>query len=171
MEQTYTLKEVAAILSPSGEREDFERAARQVRHWTVNGLLEPAGEKFVGTGRSRRYGADEIRFAAWLMELAKYGINISVMEAVRHTFDEESYADLWDTIADADPPVFYELVWDEDAIIGKFSYGAPELVTGARLDEKRRRRIANPKDGLIDPANITSAVVINLTKVFARLKF
>ncbi|MBT3491328.1 MAG: hypothetical protein HN461_03525 [Rhodospirillaceae bacterium] len=62
MEQTYTLKDVAAILSPTGEQEAFDRASRQVRHWTINGLLETAGEKFVGTGRSRRYGKDEIRF-------------------------------------------------------------------------------------------------------------
>ncbi len=35
---------------PTEDREAFDRAARQVCHWTINGLLETAGEKFVGTG-------------------------------------------------------------------------------------------------------------------------
>jgi hypothetical protein len=170
MERTYTLKEVAALLSPSGEREDFERAARQVRHWTVNGLLNTAGEKFVGTGRSRQYAADEIRFAAWLMELAKYGINISLMEAVRELYDDEGYQDLWETLADADPPVFYEIAWDEDSIRGKISYGAPEMITWAYTHGDANKS-GEKLPGLFNSENITSVVVVNLTKIFSRLKF
>jgi hypothetical protein len=170
MEQTYTLKEVAAILSPTGEEEEFNRAARQVRHWTINGLLETAGEKFVGTGRSRRYAADEIRFAAWLMELAKYGVNISIMESVRLAFDEYARHGFWDTVAEADPPVLYELAWDEGTIVGKFSFGAPEHIMEKYIDDERRKN-ADPKQGLMDPANITSVIAVNLTKIFARLEF
>jgi len=170
MEQTYTLKEVAAILSPTGEQDEFNRASRQVRHWTINGLLETAGEKYVGTGRSRQYAKDEIRFAAWLMELAKYGVNISIMENVRMTFEHYADEDFWDSIAEADPPVLYELAWDEGSIVGKFSFGAAELIMQTHLNDQRRQN-ANPRDGAIDPANITSVIAVNLTKIFARLKF
>ena len=170
MELTYTLKEVAAILSPTGEQDEFNRASRQVRHWTINGLLETTGEKYVGTGRSRRYEKDEIRFAAWLMELAKYGVNISIMESVRLTFDEYADEEFWDTIAEADPPILYELAWDEGTIVGKFSFGAADLIMQTHLDDAQRQN-ANPKDGTIDPANITSVIAVNLTKIFARLKF
>src|SRR4051794_37184763 len=68
---TYTLKEVAAVLCASGDPAEVERIARQVRHWTVADLLHPTGKKHTGTGRSRRYTADEIRKASILLELSR----------------------------------------------------------------------------------------------------
>ncbi len=168
MTRTYTLKEVATILSATKTREEIERIARQIRHWTLSGVLEPEGEKHTGTGRSRRYSADEIRFAAWLMELARYGVTVSIMLCVRYAFDDEAKEGYWASVATADPPVFFEMAWDQDTIVTNVGTDPAALIT-----RKTRHVGAAGADGeahgVLDPANITSSITVNLTKVFARL--
>lgn len=168
MEPTYTLKEVAGILCAGGDEQDFERAARQVRHWTNCGLLNTASEKYVGTGRSRLYVANEIRLAAWYSELARYGIQVSLLEAVRERFDFYDHEGYWESIGRATTPAFYEMAWDRDMIVSKISDGEPELIT--RKPHRRRKKDRPPSDGsVLDPENIASVVTLNLTKIFSRL--
>ena len=168
MQRTYALKEVASILCTGGDEQDFERAARQVRHWTNNDLLKTASEKYVGTGRSRLYVANEIRLAAWYSELARYGIQVWLLEAVRERFDHYDENGYWESIGRATTPAFYEMAWDRNSIVSKISDGEPELIT--RKPHKRRKKERPPSEGsVLDPENVTSVVTLNLTKIFSRL--
>ncbi len=168
MGRTYTLKQVASRVCMSKDPAEIETVARQIRHWTVSDLLVPVGEKYTGTGRSRRYSANEVRLAAWLAELSKYGMTVSLLETARATYEEYGKDGYWEGVAESKTPVFHEVTWDRNSIVGKITGGAPELISFKR--PRGQMRVGPPEGvGVIDPENVTSVIVINLTKVFGRL--
>jgi hypothetical protein len=158
---TYTLNQLVSRLSVGGGKEEAARLARQLRHWTSSDLISPLGEKHTGTGVSRRYTADEVRKAAILVELSRYRIPAPVLE---ESFSEA--AENWvkergwrDAISGARPILLF-MSQSEDLI-------AYQLVA--------RGAIATMLDPVHDPKRdpmfeIFSAVVINLTRLFARLR-
>ena len=64
----------------------FER----IRHWTREGLLEPAGEKNPGTGRARFYDETAFRKARVLNSLTECGFTVRHLRAVINFLDIHS---------------------------------------------------------------------------------
>lgn len=80
------LSTVTAILGRAFGIGQPKTIMRQVRHWTVTGLLQPA-KKSPGTGRSRQYPIYQVHKAAVLVELARYGMTVGLSESVAEWFD------------------------------------------------------------------------------------
>jgi hypothetical protein len=72
--------EMARRLAPNAPGVDV--AFGRIKHWTRQGLLQPAGEENPGRGRSVEYLEDELRKARVLAALADGGVEIRVMRAV-----------------------------------------------------------------------------------------
>jgi hypothetical protein len=65
--RTFTVTEIAERIARKGEK--LELVADRIRNWTKDGLLEPAGDKNPGTGRSRQYPEKALIEAMVLLEL------------------------------------------------------------------------------------------------------
>ena len=138
------------------------RLARQLRHWTALDLLATIGGKRTGTGVSRRYSLDEVRKAAILVELSNYRAPSPVLE---ETFAEASEAwpgsGNWRDAVKGRKPIFLYLSYGEHSVI--YQFASPKSVS----------LLLDPKPGFPkrDPRfDSASAIVVNLTKVFARLR-
>ncbi len=158
----YTLKQMVSILAPAGDSKAAPRLARQLRHWTALDLLAPIGGKQTGTGVSRRYGLDEVRKAAILVELSNYRVPSPVLE--------DSFADAsekWPRLVQ-----WREAVEGRKAILLYISYD-DDQVTYQFAPAKSAMLLLGPKRGLPkhDPTfDAASAIVVNLTKLFSRLR-
>jgi len=160
---TFTLKEMVRILSPDDDEEARARIARQVRHWTMLDLLTPAGRKHTGTGVSRRYDADEVRKAAILVELNQYHLPVTAFSEAHDWSRNFLRSSAWQTATDGKRPVFLQLAWSHDMLTLQIFEGQPKHnALAPRPDPKR-----DPKWEKILPV---SAVVINLSRLFARLR-
>lgn len=51
-------------------------------HWANADLLTPIGEKHTGTRVSRKYDLDEVRKAAILRELSRFGLTVTVLDGM-----------------------------------------------------------------------------------------
>jgi len=111
-EQTFSLGEIAPILARSNPESDVSRIQRQVRHWTIHNLLQPA-KKHTGRGRDRRYTAHQIRKAAVYMELARFGMTVGLLEGVSEWLDmlEEENSALWNAAKERALRVFMRSTW------------------------------------------------------------
>jgi hypothetical protein len=121
---------------------------------------DPEGGKDTGTGTSRRYGANEVRKAAMLVELAHFRIPAPVLELTFEDTERWTTAHEWQMAVRGDEVIFLNLAYtdgDEGTILSQVIVASSErnlLVATAR-----------------DPAfNFASAVVINLTKLFAKVR-
>lgn len=162
---TYTVRDIAEIISGSKEPDVIARVSRQIRYWTTEDILKPLGGKRTGSGRHRKYDANEVRKAALMDELARYGIS-----AVR--FDP--FGEFLDDFMDSSQ-------W-EDAVLGKddvFFIHAEECgIGGGNMGRIERRDLSfliklltsREKQKIHDYNNFPSALVINLTKLFAKLQ-
>lgn len=174
MTDTYTLKEVAHMIARKGDEDDVRRVMRQIRHWTVCEALVPEGDVHTGTGVSRRYAADEVRIAALLLVLSKYGMTMTEFEYLRDML--ENVVEVWhsDKVKD---DLFWEVTWNEEEFRGKTSIGAPEmLIYQAKYrpgKKRRKKKYADMPDWLWehDPDNIAHAIAINATRIFERIPF
>lgn len=174
MNQTFTLKQVAERVSRTKEPEDIERLMRQIRHWTLCDLMLPVGGKHTGTGRSRRYDADEVRVAAVLAELTRYGMTVTLLDGMREGWSDQMR--MWREATSSTEPIFYEVVWDEYTMMCKPNYGRIELIS-RESDRVGSRKLQDgaeddewPQGSIFNPANIESGIVLNLTKIFTRLE-
>jgi hypothetical protein len=171
MTDTYTLREVARMIARKGDEDDVRRVMRQIRHWTVCEALVPEGDVHTGTGVSRRYGADEVRIAALLLVLSKYGMTMTEFEYLREML--ENVVESW---RPGEEDLFWEVTWNEEAFRGKVSIGAPEMLTYQakyRPGKRRKKKPADMPDWLWehDPDNIAHAIAINATRIFERIPF
>ena len=66
-------------LSPDG---DIDALLRQLRHWTISGMLQTSGELHTGAGRSRKYDETEIYYAALAMELTRWRIPVGIGDLI-----------------------------------------------------------------------------------------
>lgn len=163
--ELYTLKEMAKILSSSFEGGDAEKCARKIRHWTLMDLLTPHGSKHTGTGVSRKYSLEEIRKAAILIELSRWKVPMTLLDDIFDTMIDE-YADFdeWAIAIEAQANVFLSMSWTEDFVTWHIGIHEPCLGTVAEPDDPNEL----DDSGLFPrPA---SAIVINLTRIFQRLK-
>lgn len=89
-----TVKQLAERLLPASPDGDLAGLTRQLRHWTLAGILEPTGAVHTGAGKSRKYAEGEIYFAALALELARWRIPIGVSDLIvrmaRHQSKYES---------------------------------------------------------------------------------
>lgn len=156
---TYTLKEVAVLLSAEGDLESVEKLSRQIRHWTSLDLLSPIGKKHTGTGVSRRYDLHEVHKAAILTELSRYRVPITVLDDGLVTFIEE-YATSrdWAEAIKGDRPVYLMFGFSDDAVV-------MQLFT----ESSKHPMLATKSPDAFQGSAIVSAITINLSALFKRL--
>jgi hypothetical protein len=162
----YTLKEMVSSLSWSDDPEGTEKLARQLRHWTNVGLLSPVGKRNTGTGVSRLYSVDEVRRAALLVELAHYRIPTTVLESSFSFMSEKWPKDEnWLRSIKGTEQIFLCVTYDDrittfHLVRQDFSASIlmPETEKGSFLSKVTKNQL---------PA---SAIVVNVTRVFSRLK-
>ncbi|GEM_PF-2138406 len=172
-DRTYTLKEVVAAIRWLYGRDEAARFARQLRYWTNLGLISPIGKKHTGTGVSRRYSADEVRKAAILAELENYHVPKPVLVegfAVHARSWVKSPA--WRQAVSGSQQVLLYMMYGKPAAIGlgyKFVLGETPLIHLISPKEERASPELRPSRELLSvmPA---SAIVVNVTRVFARMK-
>jgi hypothetical protein len=159
--ETYTLKEMVAALAPLNADDNSAPLARQLRHWTNSGLLSPVGKRHTGTGTSRRYTPDEVRKAAILVELAHYRVPTTVLQDSFELFSED-----WPK-----RPQWHQAITGTHQIFLYVTYNRDQ-VTYQLVPHDFRRIVLLPKDWRgDDPAHDSaSAIVVNVTRVFSRLK-
>src|SRR3954447_7581991 len=83
-----TVRDMAEKLVPLSPEGDVESIVRQLRHWSLTGVLQPSGALHVGAGRYRKYDKLELYFAALALELSRWRIPVGVsdrlVQAVRN---------------------------------------------------------------------------------------
>lgn len=165
-----TVKQLAKRIAPSAEREEVERTIRQLRHWTASRALIPVGGVHTGPGRHRRYAEDQVYIGAVLAEMASYGLPIGMLWLVSMTLHSfltppsehpkmaglhEAHK-LWNQAVAGHGRVYLRFC-------GKVG-DDPEHISDGGI------RLFDPEDVLAVPRDKASAFVVDLTKVFARLK-
>ena len=53
VEQELTVSELARAVAPNADEAEISRIVRQLRHWTLTGVLSLAGTVHTGAGRHR----------------------------------------------------------------------------------------------------------------------
>lgn len=167
----YSVKEVAALIA-RGPADQSSKLIRQIRHWTTSDLLAPVGGKETGTGVSRMYDANGVRCAAILQEISRYGIPLDRLGALREWVGTLYDSDDWETAISGKNDVFLSMSWDAVASGSFWQIGIGEPKWDAlRKDlSPTKGKLIDGGDFFILPMDITSSIVINLTKIFARLK-
>jgi hypothetical protein len=126
-------------------------------------LLTPAGRKHTGTGVSRRYDPDEVRKAAILAELNRYHLPVTMFSEGHDWSEGFSRRPAWHTAIEGKRPVFLQLAWSHNMLISQIYEDQPKHnALAPRLDPK-----GDPKSEKMLPV---SSVVINLSRLFARLR-
>jgi hypothetical protein len=161
-ETVYTLKQIVAILAPAGDAEAAPRLARQLRHWTARDILVPMDGKRTGTGVSRRYGLDEVRKAAILVELSNFRVPSPVLEmSFADAAERWPGSKAWLDAIEGRKAVYLFISYNDDIVTYQID---PNRSWMLNLETEPRHTKRNPT---LDQA---SAIVVNLTKVFARLR-
>lgn len=164
-EETFTLKHLARAVLPTDTDKERDQFMRQVRHWTACDLLHPVDGKSTGTGVSRRYTASEVRRTAILAELHRYRVPITVVEGFAEAMDNyefgRGFEKTWKSAVAGDRPVYLQFAWNENFIRWGLNADEPSSLMLAPKGEAR-----DPNS----PFHISSAIVINLTSVFARIE-
>lgn len=137
-DETYSVKGVAERIAYKGDADEIRKIIRQLRHWTNADLLTPLGEKHTGTGVSRQYDADEVRKAAILLELSRYGVTVEMLEG----FDEWTSllrgTDRWKKAAEGKGEYFLQMAWEPGDDGG--SVWTPNLTHGLLVSKEMNRR-------------------------------
>lgn len=171
---TYTLKEIAPILARIGPKADVVRINRQVRHWTIHGLLNPI-ERHTGRGRDRRYAFHEVRKAAIYLELARVGMTVGLLEGVGEWLDmlEDDNGLLWQFAKDRQFRVFIEVAWSPDETQSAAITVHPDDLGGARKAAHGKRGttlLAAGVERMAKPRTVAegmfSTIFINVTGLF-----
>lgn len=163
----YSVRELVDHLAPEGDEEEKLRLLRQVRHWTNADLLTPLGEKNTGTGVSRKYGPDEVRKAAILRELSRFGLTVTKLEGMGDYLDYLAEGSEWrDAITDK-RAIYLEMLWEPgDGTHAWRIAKADDLLDMLRPDWKPPHRRKKRAGGPPDP-QFTSALVLSLNRIFA----
>jgi len=164
-ESQYTLKQVVAAIAPHAEPAEREKTARQVRHWTLLGLLVPLGAKHTGTGTSRRYGPLEIVKAAILRELSRYGVGVTHLgEDFSGWITDLARREEWAIAEAGERPVFLVMYWSEDgSSVFQIVADQPDL----RFLDPRWPGVDHPPGSVWHGVDFgfKSALVLSLTKI------
>jgi hypothetical protein len=77
-----TVKQIAERLLPIAPGGDMDGLVRQLRHWTLTGVVRPLGTIHTGAGKHRKYEESEVYFAALALELTRWRIPVGVSDLV-----------------------------------------------------------------------------------------
>ncbi|MGE3627686.1 MAG: hypothetical protein AB7G34_15075 [Hyphomicrobiales bacterium] len=187
---SYTVREIAAILvdqegwagSPEYQSH-LDKRLRQVRHWTACDYLRPLGKKHSGTGVARRYGPDEVRKAALLRELTRFGLTVTQLgeefgdDLIRRASQKE-----WKEAIEGEKQILFQVVFEAGGSADQTTH-AMNLVPAEKsllrmLDpnvmaaEKRKRdsRSTQGQTGDLPIPEFVSGLTISLTQLFATLR-
>ena len=187
--RSYTVREIATILAKQEGwegsqwyQEKFDKRLRQVRHWTACDYLKPIGKKHSGTGVARRYGPDEVRKAALLRELTRFGMTVTQL-------GEEFGDDLiyragqkeWLQAIEGKTLIYYQVILPASATPDESGHTMnlvpEERSLLRRLDPKyvaaeKRKHAKEPKRSSLPELpmpDFVSGLTINMTKLFATL--
>lgn len=162
VENLYTVKDIAAIISLDGSPDDIRKCMRQIRHWTNNDVLIPIGGKDTGTGVSRVYDEDAIYKAAFAAELVRYGTTVDMLGY--ELFDEWMSAVMtstqWKDAKEKSKDFYLQFVFDPGeggSVIFKPLY-EPDLAIAVKVTERTG-------------AESASAIIINVALICKRLRF
>ncbi len=153
-----TVSELAERVAPAGDKAAVERVTRQLRHWTLNQVLEPVGGLHTGPGRHRRYRADSVYMAALIVELSDMGFAIgllsTVVKGVKFSFTDPRRGGL---------RLWRRAIEGKGQVLLHFS---PRFRDGAM-----KLRLVDPKGGFdFSKHEHDGHVIINLTQLFAPLR-
>ena len=188
--RSYTVREIATILVDqevsreySGYQDQLEKRLRQVRHWTACDYLRPIGKKHSGTGVARRYGADEVRKAALLRELTRFGLTVTQLgEEFGESLEKRAAQKEWQQAIEGKPPIYYQIILPAGATPDQSGYMMNLVPTERSLlrfldpkyvAAKKRKRARGPKrSGVNDipTPDFVSGLTISLTQLFATLE-
>lgn len=167
----YSVKDVAALIA-RGSADQPARLIRQIRHWTANDLLIPVGGKNTGTGVSRMYDVTGVRCAAILLELSRYGITVGQLEGFAEWAAMLSGSNEWLAAFTGEQDVFLSMSWEADEEGGgiwEIGAGKPKWDALRLQTVPDRVTLADGRETLLQPLDLTSSIVINLTKILDRL--
>ena len=164
----YSVRELVDKLAPEGDETEKLRLIRQIRHWTNADLLTPQGKKHTGTGVSRQYGPDEVRKAAILRELGRFGMTVTQLEGMGEYLDGLAEDPSWRDAITGKRPVYLELFStpDDEEQTWRVARDEPDLKQ-LHPDAKPLRIKIGTKH--TNGASYTSALVLSLNRIFARL--
>ena len=164
-----TVRELAERILPVSPDGDIEALVRQLRHWTLSGVLRPIGSPYTGAGRHRKYDEIELYFAALAVELTRWRIPVGISDAIVELVRKEYFQ--IDVKPTAKPLTFFKDAVDgkEDIymlIYSKESVDRPKCVIHlGNFDELMGERIARSQNS---PA--PSFLVIHLSGLFRQLR-
>jgi hypothetical protein len=90
---SFEAAELASVIRPSGTASERATLIRRIRHWTLAGALKPVGNVHGGTGKHRRYAAQEGYIAAILDVLANRSLPIGTLKAVAKEVRKKPWQD------------------------------------------------------------------------------
>ncbi len=157
-----TVSELAERVAPAGDKAAVERITRQLRHWTLNNVLEPVGGLHTGPGRHRRYSSDSVYMAALIVELSDMGFPIGLLWAVVSGVK----VDFTNPRRDG-PRLWRRAIEGKGQVLLHFS---PQFRDSEHLDTPMKLRLVDPKGGFdFSKHEHDSHVIVNLTQLFAPL--
>ncbi|MBL6945066.1 MAG: hypothetical protein ISR47_00325 [Rhodospirillales bacterium] len=155
-EQLFSVKQVAAKISYTGDPDEITRLCRKIRHWTESEILSPFGPMKTGTGVSRVYDEHGVRVAAILLELTRHGVTTDMLEVFEEWIEGISTMPEWTEAVNGENDLVIQFTWSADPG-GSVTY----------------RPLVGRFDKLIweiggEP--ISSSIVLNLRTVLARVQ-
>lgn len=155
-ENLFSVKQVAAKISYTGEPEEINRLCRKIRHWTESEILSPFGPIKTGTGVSRVYDEHGVRMAAILLDLTRHGVKTDMLVQFEEWVDGITTMPEWTAAVNGKDDLVIQFSWSESED-GFVSYRP--LV--GRYDKLVWDNMGEP---------ISSAIVVNFRSVFARIR-
>jgi hypothetical protein len=156
IENLFSVKQVAAKISYTGESEEIDRICRKIRHWTESEILSPFGPIKTGTGVSRVYDEHGVRMAAILLELSRHGVTTDMLVTFEEWVEGIATMPEWEAAENG-----------EDDLVIQFSWSAnPDGFVSYRPLVGRFDKLM--WEGMGEP--ISSAIVVNLRSVFERIR-
>lgn len=161
----YSVRELVDLVAADDDEAGKLRLLRQVRHWTNEDLLTPIGQKHTGTGNARKYGADEVRKAAILRELASFGIPVATYEGMGESLDFHARRAEWKDAITGKDSIFLEMLWAPSGMHVWNIVRHNALLSMMDPNWKPRK-----VKGITPDMSFTRAIVLSLNRIFERLK-
>jgi hypothetical protein len=89
-----TVRQLAKRVLPLAPDGDLDTVSRQLRHWTMQGVVRPTGSIHSGAGKARKYPETEIYFAALALEVARWRIPVGMSEGILQAARKEFEGDV-----------------------------------------------------------------------------
>ena len=175
MNKEFTVSEIARRVAPASDEAAVARVTRQLRHWTLNQIIEPVAGLHTGAGRHRRYSGGAAYLAAVMVELSRLGLSVGALSGIaialkllvinppkvgfgRKPLPKSKNPERWQRAIEGRGQIFL-------SCSGHFG--------GDQENERLKGNVAlfDAEEDLepIVP-EYTSAIIINITKLFASLR-